>query len=1285
MALTDPPENPLLRAILGPQRLTNTIRGVGVTAPPVDVNYQRNLTALTNKYTALADTLAQVPEPIRNSLINYDATRVARGASPLTQRQTALALQTALTGQPATPEPDRNPLSILSNIRNDLGTILKSLPRLPFAAVNEVRDIANFGQHMAEARQAGQNPLSALLQAPGVRMIPGTYVAGNLLDGRRGIQELATHPLLAALDVLPAASQAAAGTRVGRLAAEAAETAGRRPRPISALLTNRVVDTVDGAQLQRNTLGQAVDVFRNETRLGQALDAFGGRRSRDVARARGQLEQRYRSLLLGKGVPTDTVETFLPRVKAIFERYSDEYPMFRQDASVSGPEWDAQRAQFFEDIQRDPSKYNPALVNEIRDLNYDMAKYQESLGLLRQFDGEWFDVQTANRLQRGQQRLAYSRRMFELRNEYLNPSGQVTIDRLRSIADEIAGTTDRRQRATLGRAFEQVLDAYRVDIKPVRTARADIELGRGDITAWRETVDKVLAEADLTPRRSLSEVVAILRSHKADRQATLLEAAVQYGKRNEVTKRLKNLYSRKPPTFPEELFPQLREDIRSLSRRIDFDEQIGRQFTEKRVGQRERAFQRMLGTTPPARFQELISDRVQAEAPARLRARAEEVLARPLQPEEAAQVVGAVQRRLWADVPGVSAEEAAQIVRQVEREVAATWRELRAAGHDPVFVHKVSPARANQALAGNIGPVPVTQSATKERALDLSPSVRDVQLALTHQAGEMLQKRYSEMFVEQVIDSVGKTEAQLRQELADAVNWRMSLDPSLDFEGHLQQMIRRGWEKFNPDEAGHSWGGVRLDKYRQEDWYIPKAVADNLHRYAKPPSILSSLTDPLTKAFRYNVIGLSASVIVNNFFSNAVAMMAESGPRPFKHWNAAREWLRNPELIPNEQLKAMILAEVPHMESLSRDAWLQSRVGQRFMTGFNAGKAFQESVFTRTAGSMKDKLDAVVRKSLEAQRWGDNVYRAMQYMDEVERGVLKGKTRAEAENAALELVRRTFVDYTSFTPIERSAMRTIVPFYSYMGHAARFIARYPLDHPLRASVAAQLAEAERERLGALPGSFLSMVPLPFGFGDMDSDGKRNMLALRPFDPFGDISDLLSVAGWMSAMNPLIQTALQQVGVVRGEAELYPTLRYDPETGRMRAVHGNMLTDLFHNTMPRAGLITSLLGLNPAHNELRSRDPDAANRQLVSMAGLPRVWRQVDVPREMTQAEISRDRAATDVRNEALRTGNWREALRYPTLRPLFDAVRQLPPETIQSMTPDEQQAIADQLRTLIGA
>lgn len=1265
-----------------------TARLTGAAAQRLDRNYQRNLTTLENKYRELSPLIARTSPAVRQSLIDYDARRVARGSAPLTREQTVLALQTAETGEQATPEAERSPFDFFGNVAADLGDILRAIPRLPTAIRAELEELPQMQQQIAQARARGVNPLTAILQAPGVRMVPGAYVAGAAAAGDFG--ELARHPLMTALDVLPAGHMAAAGSRVGRAAraaqiAQAAET-GRhvaRPRPISAVLTSRL--TPEGA-LARNRLGEAVDVVREETRFGQALEAFGGRTARQVARVGGKLDQRLKSLILGHGTPATAVEEFGPRIAGLFDRWSDKYPSLARNAV--GPEHNAWRATFYRDLQRNPSNWDPAFVDEIRNLQVDIARYTQGLSLLDLFDGEWYPADIARKLQAAEARVGHTERMMAFRDEYVNPSGRLSPEWFRGRADEIVEIGDMRMRMQQTRAFEQTLDAYGVDVSLMSGERARLHLEKGAWEDWHRQVVALVDDPNLTlaPRRSLTDMTATLRQMGADRQATLLERAIRTGDRNEVTARLKNLYERKVPNVA--LDDAFRADARSMSRRLDFDRKVGKQFSAKRLAQHRTTLEQRHAANAPARFHALLADRVVEQGGRRLRSAAEAALGRRLSAEEAGAVARAVEERAWRDIPGVDEATVVDTMQTLEREVVATWRDLRAAGHDPVFIHKVSPERAQVALHSRIGPVARVPSQAKERVLDLTPDVQDLQVSLTHQAAELLAREYSTRFVEEVVDLVGVTEAQLRDRVRDSARWRARVDPQLDVEGHLQQTIKRGYERFNPDAEGFSWGGARLDKYRQEAVYIPKAIANNLKAYTPKTSLFSAITDPVTKAFRYQVIGLSPSIIINNFFSNSIAMMAESGLGPWRHWPTAREWLRDPSKIPNEELKALVLAEAPHLEHLGRERWLSSRAGQKFMSGFNSGHAFMDSAAFEAMQSGKRALDGVVQKSLEMQRWGDNVYRVMQYLDELDRGQVKqGLTVEQATGRAMELVRETFVDYAAFTPIERSALRTVIPFYSYMSHAARFVARYPLNHPVRASVQAAITRAEKERLGALPGSFLAMVPFP-GFLDRFTDeapGEQTFLdAHRLFNPFDDTADLLSIAGWVSATNPTIQVLLEQIGVVRGEAELYPTRRYDPETGRMRSVRPNLLESVMSSVFPRAGPVASLLGLSTSFNELQARDPDAALRSLAAQAGIPRLWREFNIPQEMFRAEVGREQSANLVLNEALRTGDWSEALRYPSLRPYFDQLQQLTPAEVAAMQPAAPEDIAAQITQLTG-
>lgn len=1256
-----------------PQPIASPLGLGNPNLPPVDPQYQEHLTSLTNKYRELSPFVAQLPPPVRQSLINYDARRVSQGAPPLTRRQTLLAGQTAATGEPATPEPERNPLDLFGNFRSDLSTILKSIPRLPMAAFNEVRELGQFGQQMQEARESGASGLQALLQAPGVRLLPGAYVAGNLAGGQEGVRETISHPLFSALDVLPIANRAAGATRTGRALTEAAEQAGRRPRPLTGMLTNRFRE----GELQRTRVGEAVDMVRDETPFGQTLDAAFGGRARDAARLEGRYQTRLRMFQQGIGDPQLRSEELLKRVQPMFERHAETYPQLLDNSA----EGQAFRQQMTQDFTRgNVEGYDPAFVGDYRQMVDDLGAEAVEQGVLGQFEGEFYPTEVARRLRAREGNVAAAREMQGLRNEYLNPSGQMTPTDMAETLGRIQQMDGYAARLRTARGLMHTVDAYGGRIDGIKSAIGQAgkqRSGWAEVPRQFEIAFQEMIDNGVTPRRSATEIVDELRRIRNDRQATRLEDAIRYGERGAASEALKNLSNRKPPRFPEDQWPRFAEDAKSAARRKDFDETTGSKATDARIAQQQRILDRAIANNPPARFHQVLTDKLEG----RLTEEATHVLGRNLGADEAARLTTAIQEKRWGSVfPDMPVEERAAFLRGIENEVAATWRELQQAGADPLFVHKVTPQRAQAAAMGSIGPVPKKPTQGKERALDLSDGVGDLQVALTHQASELLQQTYREKYVSELVESVGQREDLLREELAEHARFRASNDPAVGFEGHLKDIMERRYEKFDPDTRGYSWGGVNLDKYRQENWYIPKAIAENLHRVTKPPSMVARTLEPITNVFRYNVIGMSPSVVVNNFFANSVAMMAETGPGPLRYWGKAREWLKDPMSIPDDNMRAMITAENPSMPTLNRGKFLRSQNGQKFLMGNRAGRMFRESAVMDGARRGKSALDSLVEKNLNLQRLGDNIYRGMTYMHEYDRLLKAGKSAEQAAAGAVEQVRRVIVDYTAFTPIERQAIRTIIPFYSYMGHAMRFIGRYPLDHPLRISIASKFAELERERLGALPDRFLSMLPI----FDVDENGKQTMIPLRPFDPFGDISDMFAMSGWLSSVNPVIATALEQAGVRRGEAELYPELRYDPETGRMRPVHPNFLTSVIENVAPRAGLLTTALGLNQTQAEVRGRDEGAANRQLLSMAGIPQLWREVDVPLEGIRAEMSRQRSERDVRNQALRSGNWQEAMRYPSLRGYYDQVTQLEAAQIADLTPEEPQIVADRLGQHLG-
>jgi hypothetical protein len=85
----------------------------------------------------------------------------------------------------------------------------------------------------------------------------------------------------------------------------------------------------------------------------------------------------------------------------------------------------------------------------------------------------------------------------------------------------------------------------------------------------------------------------------------------------------------------------------------------------------------------------------------------------------------------------------------------------------------------------------------------------------------------------------------------------------------------------------------------------------------------------------------------------------------------------------------------------------------------------------------------------------------------------------------------------------------------------------------------------------------------------------------------------------------------------------------------------------------------LTGNSAEFNALLRNNPEAAQRMLVSQAGLPNLIREYNIPEQQIKSEVVRQDAQDKAWSTFLKTGNDSEAKRYPELRPLIAQVKAL--------------------------
>lgn len=1255
---------------------------------PLIINAPRAQTSLQNKYSGYMRTLAQQYDPVLiQSMMDFDAQRVKNGQSPLSERETIQALEAARTKTQVTPEPQRSissPFDVLGNAVKDIGDIVKAIPRMPLAMVHEAQALPTIPQ----AIQEGPNPLAGLAAAPGVRMLPGAFVAENVLSGRPG--ELLRHPVMAALDVLPIASQAARATGTFRAVDDIVQAARRgqetvplstiqfrqldrmADRPISTAIANRV--TPEG-QIIRSPLGEFTDVVRG-SRLGQFLTQHLARSQADLMFGVNKIPAEANAILEGKLAPRTEIEAITKAAHDLRQRFTEI------DSSLLDPQRMAAIRKAMDDhdytLLDDSQLAAITAYNEVLANLTDWA-LRNSRNL--EFGGEVYDIKTGTMLREAKRRAQEVQTLHTVRNSILggDPMDAVNVlaDRLRAPGKK-PGQRGRMPAIERARSIEageigakELLLSWQGARQALRNAGHDTGIldelaskkGGGVASAkFQRAIEDLQAgriQLDTTPTMSMEEVLAYAKEHMGDSIA--YRDLVNGIKRHEwkgVTDALDSLRGSDPA------FIRGVRNLRDTARLMD--RPAFKTATTDGVAAARRRLDQLQVENLPARFKpqaqditrQLVADKLIEVNQTILDADTAVSVEKILMARDAGEL---------ADIPGFTT----QMYSQAQREAARTVMRMKEAGFDPVFVHTVTPNRVEQSFRFGENIVPVDAQSTKLRRDNLAPTIKDVTVSINDHAMQFLSEGVREAQLHWIADNFGYKLSELNVMLHETAAWRAGKSAAFDYEGHKTRLITERFRALDPEELGYNWGSPYINQLKSEQVYVPIEVYRNLKSLTDPHTILGGIFDPVTKTFRIATTGLSLRTQLYNMVGGTVSVFLQSPTALFKYGREAYEMMRDKTRIPDE-MQSLIGSQkrtMLELDDLQKGKVVEGvrkyLVGQKLRSWWDQAQAAKTPGKTIT-GRFGDKFSGLVEKAYDFNGMFDDYYRMVAYLDEYNRGIAKGYTPEVAGYKAVGRARRVLQDYLGLTPFERNVIKSLIPFYGFIGHAIRYVLRFPFDHPLRAEFMAKLAAAEMEDQSmGLPTRFMSML----FFGGMDEKGNQSAFNLGPFNPFGDVANSMTLAGFLGNTNPVLQTAFEMVGLDRGKAELYPSLRYDAETGRMAAETPGFFQAVTSNIIPQSAALLAVLGLNGQYNDMLQRDPEAAGRYLLTTLTVPMLERQFNVPQEQFAAELARSKSANATLNEALKSGDWKDAMRYPTLVQYLEALDQLPEEQLEPFKP----------------
>lgn len=1229
-----------------------------------------------------------------------DFRRLRLGHAPLTNLEAAMATRARMTGQPDPLGTDKSQDSgFAGDVVNDIMGIgqslnpVKLIPGLAEEAYNTVTDpvrtfegLGHLAAGVAQGgplTEAGTKELGQAVQTPGVRFIPGLTTAWRL---GADPNQIAEHPIQTILDVLPLTSgtsklvtRAAVGdATIAEVAAKSAgakaaqAASGRVPEALQLSPTERIIEAASqGHPLRAGiraaapdasmAVEQGVQAFKQRLGFGSSARYL----SRQEAIMKREAQRMYQAR--AKEVLGPLYKDLTPEDR----QYAFEVAT-RPDLHAPGsyPEHIANTVEgtrnYVNQMALDSQKFGDHALTPVPiggkihwygsegaegQVARSWQRLQKANDILEQTKAQLNDARTAV----GDEALAAQEaKIAKLQEDYARqiggrasapapPRPRVGAVHLSSNADHVVNTvqhwiTDTAIPALRGQdpatineriwVYDQVRNWYAQGKPSGKAGAASHTPVGGEVKLLKGLLNK-------DERASLVQALeGDGITHFIQRNGKEIDAYKAFGvpkpgrvwgrKVNETAAertltRLQDEKARLDSGEYLDAHPAVRKTYQAYQRRM------------KRAQAAQEVFQERFHATPSSAFQPMIEARIlqrimpEAQKAATVRLmRGESQLSINL-PE-------AVDRYVTTLDPShlLPGEEGARLYAQIKQEVASTWTELVDAGYDPVWIHNTTEATLRREM--QIKPYGTSVRAPKQlkqRTLDPSNTLSDIALAVDAGTRQYVERLWHQTFIDTHVLPYTRTAEEVNGHVINAAKVEEAaraakgeLGPSS--RGNIYERIRgEQYVEFHP-EALFGFTTPKLRQYAAEhgDLFISRDIADVISQLMAPTrdvikGRIGNVLNRTTAIFKMSVLGFSPKHMSDVLFADTMWLMLRGGKEEF---NLAR-WV--------EAFKAVKEGTMPielpaHIDQMSADQIYQMALGKKL------GHLYQEH------GNMKKALTVMYRME-EAV---NNTQRMVSYLSEKARKLKSGADETAAHEAALAHAYRTLLDVDSLVPIERTILKQVFPFYSFMRYILSYTLTFPFDHPVRAAFINKWAQIEREDWDSgLPLQFQNY----FFMGSPDATGKQMALDVRSLNPFRDLSNFFTFSGFVSQLNPLAGGALRIMGVnpLSATPELYPTMKYDPNLGRMvnsNPSFGESVFDIAKSVVPQAELLDYFGLMTQNMRELKASNPEAYRRVLFRNLFLPFTPRTIDIGLEKQKSQQARLDEASKMVSEALRTG-----------------------------------------------
>lgn len=384
--------------------------------------------------------------------------------------------------------------------------------------------------------------------------------------------------------------------------------------------------------------------------------------------------------------------------------------------------------------------------------------------------------------------------------------------------------------------------------------------------------------------------------------------------------------------------------------------------------------------------------------------------------------------------------------------------------------------------------------------------------------------------------------------------------------------------------------------------YVPKSMAKNLlENFSHSKVFIVRMLKKGTDFWRYLTLGARPSWMMSNLVGQLTFLVATHGVfKSVKSYMQLRKYGR----IADEFMPDVFSAGFVRSQGM--------KAGESFGKG--------DSLASRALAQFKRPVDTL--QNLNAVLT-DDIPRRAAFLAEIRPAVAEIRRANPGmgfEEAARKLLNEPgvvdeiaakviddLVDFNDLTPAEKSIIRPVIPFYSWIKGATKRTARMTKDEPWKVAAGASIGqfgvESLQEQMGDLPDYLLGVMPV----GEQ-KDGQQRVISAYSWNPFQTPGDVAGMAknlavehrtgaeNPMSSMNPFLKSAIE---ALTGEDIFYGTQLRDAENKSTARLYAERVRDSF----PQVQAIKKSMHAGDERDYTPLFEPSAVD-QLLAYMGMP---------------------------------------------------------------------------------